>query len=343
MQPDKSNVAMARDPVVPRLHGRMWLPLVMAGISATGATAVHGDPLPTRNQNPLLAPYGLPYTLPSRLPPAGGHAIGLSLNWANAANIETAGTDEFTIDGESQDVRLRYEGAIGPRFAWLGELAWRNLSGGSLDHVIEQWHSLFGLPNGSRKHLPQDDLLIEYRRDDTELFRVDQDASGLADIPIALGYQVASSGRSALAAWLTVKLPTGDADKLTGSGATDVAVSLAGQTQLAEHWQLFGQVDATWLGTGEILADLQKNYVWSALAGVSWNAWRTLDLTVQFAANSSVFDAESTNLAGDAVVLSFGGSYRTSGGWRWDIGMSEDVQVDASPDANFIFAVQRAF
>ncbi len=130
---------------------------------------------------------------------------------------------------------------------------------------------------------------------------------------------------------------------MTGSGATDVAVSLAAQTQLAEHWQLFGQVDATWLGKGDILADLQKNYVWSALAGVSWNAWRTLDLTVQFAANSSVFDAESTSLAGDAVVLSFGGSYRTSGGWRWDIGMSEDVQVDASPDANFIFAVQRAF
>ncbi len=116
-------------------------------------------------------PTACPYTLPSRLPPAGGQAVGLSLNWANAANIETAGTDEFTIDGESQDVRLRYEGAIGPRFAWLGELAWRNLSGGSLDHVIEQWHSLFGLPDGSRDNLPRNDLLIDYRRNDTELFR----------------------------------------------------------------------------------------------------------------------------------------------------------------------------
>jgi hypothetical protein len=334
---------MALSPVVPRFHRRLWLLLAMSGIGATCAPAAQGDPLPTRNQNPLLAAYGLPSALPSRLPHAGGQAIGLTLNWANAANVDTSGAEEFTVDGESQDVRLRYERAVGPRFALLGELAWRNLSGGSLDHFIEQWHSLFGLPDGSRDDLPRNDLLIEYLRNDTELFRLDQDASGLVDIPIALGYQVVSSDRNALAAWLTVKLPTGDPDKLTGSGATDVAVSLAGQTQLAEHWQLFGQVDATWLGSGDILSDLQKSYAWSALAGVSWNAWRTLDLTVQFAANSSVFDAGSTNLAGDAVVLSFGGSYRTASGWRYDLGMSEDVQVDASPDANFIFAVRRAF
>jgi hypothetical protein len=76
---------------------------------------------------------------------------------------------------------------------------------------------------------------------------------------------------------------------------------------------------------------------------VSWNAWRTLDLTVQFQANSQVFDLPVEGLSGDAVILSYGGSYRTAGGWRFDVGMSEDIQVDASPDATFYFAVQRGF
>jgi hypothetical protein len=333
---------MARSPVHPHNRRHLLPAAALAGIAGLGMAAAHGDPLPTRNQNPLLAPYGLPSPLPSRLPAAGGGEVGVTLNWANAAVVEDSGPNAFTMDGETQDVRLRWEQALGPRFAFVGELPWRRLSGGSLDHVIEQWHSLWGLPDGDRKDLPRNNLLIEYRRYDALLLEVDRDASGIADIPLSVGYQIAASDQHALATWLTVKAPVGDAKSLTGSGATDVALSLSGQTQLAEHWHIFGQADAVWLGQGDILPQLQQSFAWSALAGVSWNAWRALDLTVQFAANSRIFDAP-THLAGDAVVLSFGGSYRTAGGWRFDVGMSEDIQVDASPDANFIFSVRRGY
>jgi len=334
---------MARSLVRPRTRHRLLPAVALAGITGLGVAAARGDPLPTRNQNPLLAPYGLPSPLPSRLPAAGGGEVGVTLNWANASVDQQSGPYAFTLDGETQDFRLRWEQALGPRFAVLGELPWRRLSGGSLDHVIEQWHGIFGLGNGSRKNLPRNDLLIEYRQYDAILLKVDHDGSGIADIPLAVGYQIAASDQHALAAWLTVKAPVGDAQSLTGSGATDVALSLSGQTQCAERWQLFGQVDAVWLGKGDVLPQLQENFAWSALAGVSWNAWRTLDLTVQLSANSKVFAAPATDLAGDAVVLSFGGSYRTSGGWRFDLGMSEDIQVNASPDANFIFAVKRGY
>ena len=158
-----------------------------------------------------------------------------------------------------------------------------------------------------------------------------------------MGYQVTASEHRALAAWLTVKLPTGDSDDLLGSGAADVALSLAGQTQLSENWQLFGQVDAVWLGDGDILPDYQQSFAVAGLAGVSWNAWRGLDLTVQFYANSQIFDVPVTGLSGDAVVLSYGGSYRTTGGWRFDFGMNEDIDVDASPDATFYFLVQKTY
>jgi len=213
--------------------------------------------------------------------------------------LESSGDYDFTLDAESQEARLRVEHAVGSQWAAMIELPWRNLSGGSLDGFIENWHDLFGLPQGPRKNMPDDRLLIDYQRDGETLLHLDDGGSGIADIPIGVGYQAHASEERAVSAWLTVKLPVGDSDDLLGSGATDVALSIAGETRLAEQWLLFGQVDAVWLGDGEILPQSQDSFAWAALAGVSWNAWRTLDLTVQFQANSQVFDLPVEGLSGD--------------------------------------------
>ena len=310
---------------------------------AHAALPAHADALLTRNQSPLLASFGFPGALPARLPGAGETRVAATLNWANAAAVETTDLYDYTLDAELRELRFRVEYALGPRFAAFMELPWREVSGGSLDGVVEDWHDLFGLPDGSRGKLPRNQLLVEYGQDGELLLHLDRETSGIADIPVALGYQVAASDRNSLAAWLTVKLPTGEANGFTGSGATDVALSLSGQSRLADRWELFGQVDAVWLGRGELLPAWQEQFAWSALAGLSWNVWRALDLTVQLHANSRVFDVVATDFAGDAVVLTFGGSYLTSGGWRFDLGVSEDVNVKASPDASFNFAVRRAF
>lgn len=304
---------------------------------------IHAEPLLTRNQNPLVLPYGLPNPLPARLPAAGAGRATLDVNWSNSADDDISDSHDFTIDAESQDVRLRLEYGISADWAGLIEVPWRNLSGGTLDGFIENWHDLFGLPDGARNHMPQDRLLIEFQGGGEVQLQVDDSASGIADVPVALGYQVQATDRSAVSTWLTVDIPVGDSNDLLGSGATDVALSLAGQTQLAEHWQVFGQVDAVWLGEGDILPRYQESFAWAGLAGVSWNAWRSLDLTVQFYANSRIFDVSINGLSGDAIVLSYGGTYRTTGGWRFDFGMNEDIEVNASPDATFYFAVQHGF
>jgi len=314
--------------------------LLLLGLCASDAGA---EPLLTRNQNPLLLPYGLPLPLPARLPASGTGRYGLDVNWSNAANLETSGASEFTLDSETVDVRLRLEHAFGDRWAAMIELPWRSLSGGTLDGFIENWHDLFGLPEGPRRRMPKDRLLIDYQQSGETLLYVDDSGSGIADIPLGVGYQLLSSDERALSTWLTVKAPTGDSDDLLGSGALDVALSIAGEMQLAEKWQLFGQLDGVWLGDGDILPQYQQSFVVAGLAGLTWNAWRALDLTVQFYANSQVFDVPVTGLSGDAVILSYGGTWRTDGGWRFDFGMNEDIEVDASPDATFYVLVQKGF
>lgn len=306
-------------------------------------TAARAEPLLTRNQNPLLALYGLPSPLPARLPGPDHGRIAAVVNWSNDANLDASGSSAYTMDAEVVEVRLHVEHSFWPKIALRAELPWRRVSGGSLDGFIEDWHDFFGLPNGSRDRLPRDELLIEYRVADATLLRFDESASGVGDMPLSAGYQLHASDTRSISAWLTVKAPLGDASDLTGSSAVDVALSFSAQSALNEDWDVFGQVNAVWLGDGDLLPQLQESAVFSALAGVTWNPWRELDVTVQFEGNSRVFNGGDTDLSGDAILMTFGGSYRLHGGWQFDLGVSEDIDVGASPDIAFNVAARRRF
>jgi hypothetical protein len=306
------------------------------------ASAVQAEPFVVRSQHPMMALFGLPAPLPARLPAPGSGGVALAVDWSNFATTEARGRLEYTLDGEVVETRVALTYGL-QRLALRGEVAYRSLGKGALDGTIEGWHDAFGLPNGSRDKLPEDQLLLEYQVFGVTAFRLEREAAGVADIPLALGYQLIDSASGALAGWLSVKVPVGNAEDLTGSGAADVALSLAGERRFGERWQAFGQVNLAWLGEGDLMPALQQDHAWSVMGGASWTAWRGLDLTAQLAANSGVFDSGLDDFDGGAVVLTFGGSYRTVGSWRFDLGLSEDIQADASPDVVFNLAAHRDF
>jgi hypothetical protein len=318
-------------------------PLVVLAALGMAGPAARAEPFNVRNQHPLAMLYGLPAALPARLPSSGGGRAGLAAHWANFAVSEAGDRFAHTLDGEVIETRLEATYGLAERIALHGEVAFRSLGGGSLDGVIDDFHEALGLPNGSRDNLPEDELLISYTVDGETAWRLDRDASGVADVPLALGYQLHASDRGALSGWLSVKLPAGRVEDLTGSGAIDVALSLAGERGIGERGQLFAQVNLAWLGEGDFLPALQEDLAWSLLAGASWNAWRGLDLAAQLDANSAVLDSGLDDFDGGALVLTFGGAWRTSGGWRFEVGLSEDIQADASPDVVFNFAARRNF
>jgi hypothetical protein len=306
-------------------------------------TDAHADPFLVRNQHPVVALFGLPSPLPARLPAANTTRVAGVVNWSNFAATESQGDRDFTLDGEVLEARLHIDRRLRDRFSFHGELAYRDLSAGSLDGLVESWHHAFGLPNGSRARLGKDKFLLEYRIGTASWWYIDESVGGFADMPISVGYQMLASDTSAAATWLSVKAPTGKAEDFTGSGAVDIALSLAADRRLAERWQLFGQVNIAWLGEGDLLPDQQESHAWSALAGVTWSPWRSLDLTVQFDGNSAVLDTDLDGLDGDAIVLTFGGSYRTASAWQFDLGVSEDLDAGASPDIVFNVVVRHGF
>ncbi|HKQ31266.1 MAG TPA: DUF3187 family protein, partial [Burkholderiales bacterium] len=62
----------------------------------------------------------------------------------------------------------------------------------------------------------------------------------------------------------------------------------------------------------------------------------------QLDAHTSAYDS-NLDFLGDAVVLTVGGDYRFSSGWRLDLGVSEDIAVEHSPDVVFVIGVKQGW
>ena len=300
------------------------------------------SPFPTRDQNPLLAGYGLPMPMPARIQPSGQWSLGADFNWGNSAIVQSNSRESLTVDGETSELRLSAGLAFGEHFAFQLQLPYRYTGGGSLDGFIDDWHGWFGLPQGARPSLPEDAIHLSYRRDGATLLDVRSAQSGIGDVRAAAGYQWLSNEHTAIAAWLDLKLPTGDADKLTGSGAADVSLIVAVDHRFNDRWSVFGQFGVSYLGSGDLLPDLQRHIVGSALIGFDVRVWRGLGFKVQLDAHSGAYEDTSLDYLGDATILTVGGDYRFASGWKLDFGVSEDVAVDASPDVVFVIGLRRA-
>src|SRR5215831_1452708 len=187
---------------------------------------VHAAPFPTTDQNPFLTGFGLPKPYTARIA-AHDTAIATTLNWSNVELAQQSASEFLIADAESQEWRFAVEHAWTDKFAVRLDVPYRKIGGGSLDHFIEQWHSLFGMPNGKRDLLPRDVYRIDYERNGSTLASFDESASGLGDVALAMGYQMVASKEAALSLWGSLKFPTGDSGKLLGSGAYSAALGIA--------------------------------------------------------------------------------------------------------------------
>jgi hypothetical protein len=304
------------------------------------SAAAAAEPFPTRDLNPLLAGFGLPSALPARLS-GESWTVAADLNWASTSLVQRSGSEQLIVDAETREARVTIGRSWPSGFAAQLELPYRYTGGGVLDDAIDGWHDLFGLPEGERTAMPTDRIRIAYARGGAVLLDVDSSAAGLGDLSLDFGRTLRSTTSSAAALWLSIKLPSGDADRFTGTGATDVSLAIAADHRLSEDWSVFGQAAVTWLGDGERLAEQQNDVVWSGFAGVAWNAWRGLQLKAQVDAHSAVFDEADLDFLGDALVLTVGGDYRFASGWRLDLAVSEDIAVESASDVVFVIGLKK--
>lgn len=311
-------------PVMLPMIRRLLLPAVLLlspVVHATDAPFVFG----TFNQAALarFAP------LPTPQADSTDSGYRIALDWTNEYVADQSGGETLLLDGESLRLGLAARLRHG---AWLfgAELPLLFTGGGSLDSVIENWHSWFGLPNGGREQRPRGKYAYRYSDNGVTVLDDEHGRSGLGDARLFAARCDDSGGclRTML------QLPTGDADHLMGGslgGAAWYEQAFAFSALGPWSGALAGGVSGVH-GDGP-LDDQQRHVIPFGWASLGYALTPALDAGAQFYLHGPLYrhsDLDALSRVGGQ--LAFGFRYRSTAGVSTWLGLQEDVITESSPD-----------
>ncbi len=324
--------------------------LLSAPLFSKPASALDLYPLGTRNQSPLVQIFGLPYAETPRVLENGRIAASLSLNAASNFSGSTTGAEGIMLDGETYRYTLALRYGLGRRAEVGLDIPYVRQTGGFMDGFIKDWHNTFRLPQGGRDEAEDNQLAFAYLRDGETGFKQTEAGNGLGDIRLSGALQLTrqDQGNPATTALrLSFKLPTGDSDRLLGSGGFDLALALSGQRVFpagAGRAGLFASLGVMGMTGGEVLAGQQRNVAGFGSLGLGWAPLDWLHLKLQLDGHTAFFDdSELDEVAADSAQLALGGTLALTEATGLDLAVVEDLVVDTAPDVVFHLALRHWF
>jgi hypothetical protein len=309
-------------------------------------TSAAGEFINVRNYAPFSQLYGLPGFANATVLAPRQTSVSLTSTVINHSDIDSEIDSEIglepgetlMLDGETYITELTVGFGVSDRLSVALDVPWVAYTGGVFDGAIESWHDLWGFPNGVRGDQPDDELLINYLRDGVNEFSLGSSGSGIGDIRLQAAYRLAGThgGDHALVMRAGVKVPSGSARHLRGSGATDFSLDLAVRKAFAlprGELVLSAHAGALLLGNGDVLSQQQRDTVGFAGAGAIWRLTERWRFNLQFYGQSSYFHSDLDTLGSGSVSMTVGGSYT----WleprmRLALGIMEDPFDDTTPD-----------
>ena len=296
-----------------------------------------------RNQNPFLQIYGLPTFQSADLVDGDRGTWDLGLDIANHADFGETDIENFIVDGETYFLTLSMRRRINDRLELGFDLPVLSHTDGLMDDMIEGWHDIFGMSNTKRRG-PSNELGFLYQRDGEDLYRLESPASGIGDLQVtaAIPIRVRSDRQMGLTIRSSLKLPTGDSDKLLGSGGTDFAIGLygTGRTTLFDRpLELTGFAGGLALGDGDFLPELQRDAVAFGGASATWQATEKIALAAQLYGQTSYYDSDIKELGGSSLQLTAGFLFHVGRGSLLRLAVVEDVSANATTDFALHFSL----
>ncbi|HTG80758.1 MAG TPA: DUF3187 family protein [Geobacteraceae bacterium] len=331
--------------------GRFALVLIALFLFPLIVHAAPVTPFYTQNQSPVALIFGLPAPDNAAVLGKGEWSGLLAVDVANNWARDTTDNENILLDGESYRVNLALRYGITKKIEGGIDIPYIGIGGGVFDHFIEGWHRFFGLPDEGRPDAPHNRLLYAYTNNGQTRLLLNDSGSGIGDIRLSGGVQLYNDERPnprQIALRASIKLPTGDSDQLRGSGSTDFALWLTASDDYRlpalGHLTLFGAAGAMAMTDGDVLRDQQRNLAGFGTLGLGWAPAEVIDFKVQFSGHTPFFNgSELRELADPALQLIVGGSLHFSEKTSLDIGVSEDVAVNTSPDVALHLALRRRF
>ena len=291
----------------------------MPAVAAHAQTNWNG-PLPAENSRPLNQIFlHLPPQNPDVLA-RNQSALGVQLDIANnllIPDLDAGGAVEE--DFETQRLMLSYRRGLGRALEARLDAQLIARNGGVLDGFIQNYHDLFGL-EGNGDDVPFGRGNIDYGRSvfsfrDANGRGIDEgDAFGLGDTTLSLSRQL-SYGKLASAARVGIKLPTGSANKILGSGGFDGGINFDARYQFARNWALFGSAGAYLYGEADV--PNAKNNGLSGGLGLERRVGKGQSIIAQIDAQSRVVTTGNSFADKTPVIASVGYKRQWKTGALW--------------------------
>jgi hypothetical protein len=298
------------------------------------------------NQLPFHQIFGLPSLDNSPLDKAGDWRTSIVATFSNTYEFD-GDDEEIAIDGETHRYSLLVNYGLRDNLQLGFEIPYVKHSGGFLDDFIYEWHDFFGQPQNGREKDESDEIQFNYQNSDSDEFGIDSTESGIGDVRLNAAYLRPLENNRTLIYSAEVKLPTGDFDKLTGSGGTDVSVGVTindPHSLAKSNVTLFAGLAAIYLG--DIDSDLsndQYNFAMVARAGMGWQALKKLQLKLQLDGHTPLYDSDLEEIGDPTLQIVIGGSFLFTEDVYLDLAITEDLIVETAPDVGFILALVAKF
>lgn len=297
--------------------------------------------VPLRNQNPFLQIFGLPPFQSAALAAEGALDYNLSLDIVSHAESGSNVLEDISIDGESYFLSLSLRRGLSNRLEVGVDLPLVAHAGGFLDSAIENWHDLLGLSNSKRRGA-DNQLGFRYSNAGQTLYELGSPSFAIGDIQLTAAVPLRKADvDSPLSVSLrsSIKIPTGSAKELSGSGATDFSLGLY-VTDRYSLWRrdldLSGFAGVLLLGEGRILADLQRSAVPYGGVASSWWINDRIAISAQLQLEGAYFDSDVEELGGTSAQLAVGFDYRLPRqGTSLHLSITEDIAAGTTTTPDF--------
>ncbi|MFT7286932.1 MAG: hypothetical protein ACI87W_001041 [Halieaceae bacterium] len=324
-------------------YWRSLLPLLCLSTCVNTAQAVDPAllaPAASRNLSPLYHSLGIPPLVGAQSIGAGNWQLDWSVHWASHALQEVSQGDLLELDGETrrQDLRLRL--GLTDRLTLTVNLPYLQHAGGQLDSLIDDWHSLWDMPDGPRARQPRDALNFSFGGDPG--FSVNNSRSGFGDAELGLAMELLPGHSWQLAAFARYKFDSGDAGDFTGSGDSGVALGarLGREACIFASLSCHMQIGIADVGDIAISGAAQQRVAFGGLA-LAWQLLGSLALTAQLDAHDVVYEQAPLNNSGAPVWGTLGLRWQPAERWFVEAQFSEDLAVGTAPDITFRLALSR--
>jgi len=296
------------------------------------------QPFATRDQNSLNLIHGQALPGNAALVNEKETQWSSSLSITNTLNVESSANESIRLDYETYRLNLSYQYGLNKNWNIKFDLPVIYQGGGIFDSSINRWHNFWGLPEANRPFIENNQYDINYVSQGKTFLDLNEANLSLGDLQIATARKLIANESTAISVWASLKLPTGNKNKITGNGAADVSAWLAINQKIADNWRLNINAGTTILGTDEYQDMPLSDYAVHGHVMLGWILTESISLKVQLQGHSRYYDDSQLRILGSTHLLTFGGTIKINNCHYFDIAMSEDIKLGASPDASLLFS-----